>query len=231
MTNRFAHVRQRGMSLIELMVGITIGLIVVAGAALVVSGQLSENRKLLVETQLQQDLRASSDIIARELRRTGALKDLGVLRGVWRPGMDKTNQNVFAAELTPGTSTQSTVMYRYQPTTGSDATLGFKLEGQTIMQQRAGSGWQELTDPNVIRVTAFSITPVNSSGTQLPCPKLCTDGSSDCWPKVYVRELLITISAEAKDFIGVQRTIVSRVRLRNDYVKFSDPSGDWVCPQ
>ena len=63
---------QRGLSIVELMVGIAIGLIIVAAASLLMSGQLNENRRLLAETQLQQDLRAASDIITRELRRIGA---------------------------------------------------------------------------------------------------------------------------------------------------------------
>ena len=59
------------MSIIELMIGITIGLFILAGATLVVTGQLSEGRRLLTDTQIQQDLRAASDIIARDVRRAG----------------------------------------------------------------------------------------------------------------------------------------------------------------
>ena len=66
-----ARGRMRGLSLVELMVGVAVGLFVVAAAALMASGQLSDNRRLLLETQLQQDLRATVDIVTRELRRTG----------------------------------------------------------------------------------------------------------------------------------------------------------------
>ena len=51
------------------MVGVTLGLFVVAAAALMVSTQLGENRRMLLESQLMQDLRAASDIITRDLRR------------------------------------------------------------------------------------------------------------------------------------------------------------------
>ncbi len=43
---------QRGLSLVELMVGITDGLFVVAAAATLVANQLSDNRRLLLETQV-----------------------------------------------------------------------------------------------------------------------------------------------------------------------------------
>jgi type IV pilus assembly protein PilW len=64
---------QHGLSIVELMVGVTIGLLVVAAATVMISGQLVENRRLLVEAQLQQDLRAASDIITRDIRRAGGL--------------------------------------------------------------------------------------------------------------------------------------------------------------
>ena len=76
--------RQRGLSIVELMVGVAIGLFVVAAATMLVSTQLSDNRRLMLETQVQQDLRASADIITRELRRAG---HWGKARdGVWFAG-------------------------------------------------------------------------------------------------------------------------------------------------
>ena len=63
--------RPRGLSLVELLVCIAVGMFVVASAAMLVSTQLNDNRKLLLETQVQQDLRAAADIITRELRRAG----------------------------------------------------------------------------------------------------------------------------------------------------------------
>ena len=53
------------------MVGVAIGLFVVAAASMLVVTQLSDNRRLTLETQVQQDLRATADIITRELRRAG----------------------------------------------------------------------------------------------------------------------------------------------------------------
>ena len=65
------RLRSRGLSIVEMLVGIAIGLFVVAGATLVATGQLADNRLLMLETQLQQDLRATADLVARELRRGG----------------------------------------------------------------------------------------------------------------------------------------------------------------
>ena len=234
---------QGGMSLIELMVGVAIGLIVVAGASLAVSSQLFENRRLLSETQLQQDLRAASDIIARELRRSGAERDFFALQGVWRPGVSTTVFNQFSKYQYNPLPVGVTYAYWYQPTGGTDSRSGFKLVGNTIQQRMLGDGgaatWQDVTDSNAVEVETFSITPSDQTALQLPCPKLCPDGTQNCWPTVKVRELLVSITARSKSYHDVERTMVSRVRVRNDFVQFWTPPSpapanynvNQVCPQ
>ena len=61
----------RGISIVELMVGITISLFILAGASLVLTTQLDSNRRLLLEAQVQQDLRTTADMISRDVRRAG----------------------------------------------------------------------------------------------------------------------------------------------------------------
>jgi prepilin peptidase dependent protein B len=65
--------QQHGLSIVELMVGLAIGLVVVAAALLALTHHLRENRSLLMEARLMQDLRTASDLIARDLRRAGPL--------------------------------------------------------------------------------------------------------------------------------------------------------------
>ena len=63
------------------MVGIALGLFVVAASTALVANQLGDNRRLLLETQVQQDLRASMDIITRQMRRAGATTPANVEAG------------------------------------------------------------------------------------------------------------------------------------------------------
>jgi prepilin peptidase dependent protein B len=67
------HCRQRGLTLVELMVGMAIGLLLTAIALLAMSQHLRENHRLLVEARLTQDLQAMVDLISRDLRRAGPL--------------------------------------------------------------------------------------------------------------------------------------------------------------
>jgi prepilin-type N-terminal cleavage/methylation domain-containing protein len=226
--------RQRGLSLVEMMVGIAVGLLVVAGASLLVSTQLNENRRLLIETQLQQDMRASMDIITRELRRTGAQSDSVALHGLWgwssvSPGAE---ENPYAASLSAtvsGVAVNNVTFGYQQPSLTGWAPFGFKLESNSVKSSLSTGNWQELTDPNVLKVTKFEITPQNSPAMPLPCPSLCADGTTNCWPKVQVREFAVTMEAEAKSDPSVKRTISSNVRLRNDYVRFNTGTTE-ICP-
>ena len=62
---------QRGLSIIELMVGVAVGLFVAGGAAKLFVDNLSNNRRMLVETRINQDLRAVMDIMVGDIRRAG----------------------------------------------------------------------------------------------------------------------------------------------------------------
>lgn len=223
---------QRGLSLVELMVGIAIGLILVAAASMLMSMQLGENRRLLVETQLQQDMRAAVDVITRELRRIGAQSENLALQGLWVEGGGPAQKNAYAESPTAtvsGTAVDNLEYGYWQPGVGT-AAFGFKLEDERI-KMRIGGVWQELTDRNVMEVTAFAITPQNSSSIRLPCPKPCTGtvNPTDCWPEVQVREFAVTLTGQASSMPGINRSLTSNVRLRNDYVRFKTGTAD-LCP-
>lgn len=219
---------QRGLSLVEMMVGIAVGLIVVAGASLLVSSQLGENRRLLIETQLQQDMRAAMDIISRELRRMGAQREAVALLGLASAGGSEENPMARLSPTVAGAAVD-TLEFHYQPTQGNDD-FGFRRTTDGVVQSKLStSGWQELTDPNVLKVTTLNITPTHSALLQLPCPRLCPDGTTACWPQVMVRDLEVEMVAEARSDANVQRTLKSRVRVRNDVVHFN-VSSTQICP-
>jgi prepilin-type N-terminal cleavage/methylation domain-containing protein len=219
---------QRGMSLVELLVGVAVGLIVVAAAGMMVATQLSDNRRLLVETQLLQDLRSAADVITREVRRAGYWSQSE--NGVWKPGSSGAVPNVYAVLSTPSSSE---INYKYRRGSGQEGPYGFKLDAGTgaLRTELAAAGWQDLTDVRTVNVTNLTITPVVRAGLVLPCPKLCADTTTDCWPRVQVREFDISISGTAVSDPSVQRTLRTAVRLRNDLIQFNDPANPaQFCP-
>ena len=232
--NRCCRASQRGLSLVELMVGITVGLFVVAAAATLVANQLGDNRRLLLETQVQQDLRATMDIITRQLRRAGAATPTNVEAGIAASPVAGGASNPFGSIAVVGSpGTETTFSFYFDAS--QQGPYGFKLENGIVktLMPRTGSSpvWQELTDPNTVVVTAFSITPRTVTSTPLPCPKLCSDGTTDCWPKLIVRSYVVDIQARARSDPAVQRALRNDVRVRNDMVEFNGPTATSpVCP-
>lgn len=223
---------QRGLSLVEMMVGIAVAMIIVAAATMTVATQLSDNRRLLTELQVQQDLRAATDTISRELRRAGFWVDAGTQVPV--PGSTLSDMRNPRAALVVGGS--SKLEYQYDRIaaapgnafgfcqgaacpTASPGTIRSKLS----RPDGAGSFWHELTDDKAVNITAMTITPLTGPTTKLACPSLCADGSTACWPTIAVREALITVTGQAVSDPAVQRTLTSRVRLRNDVVTIAVP--------
>jgi type IV pilus assembly protein PilW len=229
---------QRGLSLVELMVGITIGLIVVAAASLLLSNQLFENRRLLAEVQVQQDLRATADIMAREIRRSGSYGEDGqVQRRVWT--LDTANEpspNPKALILSPTSGSDSEVRFDYLADVSAVDVVGgygYRLNGSagTIQTNLADGGWQDLTDPATLRVTQFAVRRLPDTVIRIPCPRACPlTNDASCWPTVNVRALEITISARHRDFADIVRTHRSLVRIRNDLFDFFNTSAGQVCP-
>jgi len=243
------HAPRRGLSLVELMVGITIGLFVVAAASIVVTTQLRENRQLLAETQLQQDLRAGADIIARELRRSGYNNFSET--SVWNPDPSSGTSTVSPYQgLTVVAGDQGSITYSYRRALNLTGPFRYWVDNGVVLAQMGGGGAQELTDKNVLFVEVLNVVLATSNPVRLPCPNECPlpapgpAGQPDdyCWPTTAVRDITVTITGRAVSDPSVRRTINSQVRLRNDYVVFnavppgapsppSPPSPPLACPE
>ena len=219
---------QRGLSIVEMMVGVAIGLFVVAGAAMLLATQLSDNRRLLLETQVQQDLRATADIIVRELRRAGRW---GRARdGVWAGGGAPVVNPYSAVEPVAGGGAfadgeeASTVEIAYSSVdleADEDGAVadaerrGFRLDNGVIQTQLGAGNWQALTDGNTLRVTSFTVR-MNRQPVALACAKPCPVGAVACPPQLEVRDMQVDITGQAAHDPSVQRSVRSNVRLRND---------------
>jgi prepilin peptidase dependent protein B len=218
----------RGLSLIEMMVGVTVGLFIVAGATLLVSNQLGDSRRLMLETQVQQDLRATADIIVRDLRRAGYWGESQA--GVWYDGTPGLAVNPYRA-MTP---TQvnlagSEVQFAYSRSVVENGVLdasdqaGFRLNNGGIEMLVGGGGWQALTDTNTLEITDFRIT-LNKNQIAMACAKVCAPGAVDCPPRQELREIALQLGGRARHDASVARTLRSTIRLRNDLVSGACPA-------
>lgn len=213
----------RGLSLVELMVGVAVGLFIVAGASFLAVNQLGDNRRMSLEMQVQQDLRATADLIARDLRRGGYWG--AAETGVWYSGGPNVKSNPYSA-TDPSTNAALTEEVNYQYSRDADfddvdddqERFGFKLDaGDHTIRMRVGGAWQALTDSNVLKVTRFDVT-LNTQSVTLSCFKECPGpgGATACWPTQALRRFTVLIEGEAVSDANVKRSVSSSVRLRND---------------
>ncbi len=216
---------QGGLSLVELMVGVAIGLFIVAGAATVVATQLADSRRLTLETQMQQDLRATADIMVRQLRRAGYWS--AASSTVWSPGSPWS--------LNPGGAVTLVSPTEVTIALSGSAVTGYYLNPGppgVLMQKYGANPSQALTDGTTMNVTGFDLQLAPIAAVQMSCPALCPDGTQACWPTLQPQELLITITGQAVSDPSVVRTIQSTVRLRNDQIVNHNGTGlgGPLCP-
>jgi prepilin peptidase dependent protein B len=217
---------QRGLSLVELMVGTAIGLLIASSATALFTAQVGSVRRLLLEARVQQDLRSATDLMARDLRRAGhwghALEGVTLTATATPAAATPPPRNPYTAlAADPSASTLTYSLSRddaENDTVDLAERFGFRLHrSERTLQMLTGSGtWQTLTDPGVVTfprdglAITLTETPVDLRSL---CPTACIGG--DC-PSVTVREVTLALKAHATVDPAIVRRLETRVRLRND---------------
>jgi len=175
--------QQAGLTLVELIIGLLVGTIIIAGGlrvfTVVIRGQ-SDNVKL---TRLNQDMRAMMDIMVRDIRRAGFVTSDP------ENNLSSLKNNPFFDAITPGATTDIAVhdtgrclVYSYNKDDGSPPAVGsvpinerfgFMLSGVLLKMRRYGATnencntgleWESISEPEVeITVLDFTLTenPLN----------------------------------------------------------------------
>lgn len=218
--------RARGLSIVELMVGITIGLFILAGATLVMTSQTSDNRLLLLETQVQQDMRALAHFITRDIRRANYYG--GAFRQVWSTDPALATFNPYSQLDPPSSNGSPTITYArslddrlIQAAPGDDVVSESELVTIALntsthaVEMTLGNAVQALTDANVLRVTDLTFR-VSFKDIPVPCAAQCPVNPANCRLNQRQRTVTFSIVGEAVHDPRVRRSIQETVRLRND---------------
>lgn len=214
---RINLVRQRGLSMVELQIGIVVGLFIVAAATFFSVTLIRENQLLLVEARLMQDMRSAMDLITRDVRRAGYWGNS--LSGVIYPGATSIAQPYSTSNytvITPSNSSTDVVgcaplTYFYTPpnVTASNTPSGAESFGISVcdgvLRLTIGAPptpvvTSALTDANTTRVNSLTVTPT-----------LSLAGAAVC-----VRRYTITLNASSVGANPITRQLQSEVRVRND---------------
>lgn len=232
---------QRGLSVVELMVGIAIGLFLVAGATKIFIDYLSSNRRLLVETRVNQDLRAAADVVVRDLRRAGYWNNS--VAGVYSLGTTAVVANPHTTGAGAASSPSSTsVTYSYARNTDdvldANENAGFQLVTQSskgVLQMLDGqNNWLNLTDPATLDVTGFAVSAISPAQTNdlskyCGCLKTltCTLASPNTWanpPTLTMPTFTVILTGASVSDPSIVRTLNQTVRVRNARVTGACPA-------
>jgi prepilin peptidase dependent protein B len=218
------------------MVGVAISLVVVAGGLSLLANFTGENRRLLLETRLNQDLRAAMDVVTRDLRRAGYWQ--GSTAGMWvEGGPNVPTQNNYrffygsacnastlgASAPTPAAAASSvcyTVAGDSNNAVAANEYYGFHLSAGTLFAVVSGSAQQALTDPGTVTISDFVVTP---SSQTIPMAGFCKVTCTTNCPRLIVREFEVVLKGNVPADPTVQRQLRSNVRVRNDFY-------DGQCP-
>lgn len=229
LSQRSTRRRQAGLSIIELMVGFAVGLFIVGGAVKLFVDYMGRNRTVVLETRVNQDLRAAADLVVRDLRRAGYWQNAA--GSIWNPTTSSFNVNPYRTVTVDAANGSSRVTFSYAKdntdTVETAESGGFGISSDGALQMFNGGSWQSVTDPNTLTI-AMTITQSVATvelwnGCSCFNDVSCTTADFQTGgahfatrPRAEIADYLVTLSGTSATDATVRRSIVERVRVRND---------------
>ena len=255
--------RQRGLTVIELIIGLAVGLLVVGGAITMYVQAIQSSNDTLRSSKLNQEISALMSVIVNDTRRAGYWSNVGFANGSQNPfsqegGTVLTVFDDMGSNTAQGPRGQgSCIVYAYDATyLGGNVAgtlevtdlFGFRLNGTVVQMRQTGDindaancangVWQNVTDPNLIEITALTFDLGNSqclNATEPDGEDNDTDGTiddddeADCYVDIpangsgeataETRELVVTVSGQLANDTSTRMTATQTIRVRNDHLR------------
>jgi len=162
---RTTRQRHQGFNLVELMIGLAVGLVVTGAVSAYVATTLSNNNATVRSTRLAQELRTLAEVVARDLRRARSLQDPFV-----NIGSNCTNNAscAIASSTVATNNSADCVTYAYEGAPGGNFRALRRVESDD------GVGSLILARGNSARTCDSSGTTINSDLVDITSFVLCT---------------------------------------------------------
>lgn len=189
--------KQRGLTLIEMMIALVIGALVVGTVITIFVSNVRSFRDNVAMSKLNQELRGVMTFISDEVKRAGYSADPDV--GDFMDELD----------LSAGC-----IRYSYDEDADgvkdADESFGFQLVDSAIEWSNntgadcSGGTWEDITDTTIASITAFNLSPVPLTAIQAGA--------------VEIYQITVTITGETTISSGdaASRSITEVIRVRND---------------
>jgi len=229
--------RQAGLSLVELMVGLAIGLMIVGGATSVYVGAVRSGSDTLRSAKLNIELQGAMNMMVAEIRRAGYSN---VTTSLSNNPFTQTGTNMAIPSA-------SCILFSYDRngngTVDSSDYMGFKMNGSAISMRYsgastsagcsvAGDSWESITDANSIVVDSlvFSVSAqcVDAQTGAASASQACVTGQSvydtatsavDKSDLIEIRDVSISIAGHHKDDSTTHMTLTQSIKVRNDRIE------------
>jgi prepilin peptidase dependent protein B len=163
------RLKQKGNSLVELMISMGLGLASITAMASLVGHGIALNSSLLAKSRLDEEINGVLAIMTIDLKRAGyfALTDELVDTPLFA---NNPFDDTFVVSQFVGESVNSCINFAYDrnkngvvDTIATNENYGFRLKNNAIEIRLDGaacdqSGWHDLTDPKVVKVTELTFT-------------------------------------------------------------------------
>lgn len=233
-------IEYKGLTLVELLVGIVVGLVVLSaagGAMISYIKSYNDNQKIL---NLNQNMRGVMDVMAREIRRAGYMSsDISAMQNtlpdtrLFKPNPFFNPDNDLAIHTYDGVE-NSCITFSYDlnknltvESSGPNERFGFRLVDKKIQMRKSGGGagcawsngsYEKITDDDVL-IDKLDFTIEGFQGINVEKPNEPCDGDSSTKDCLYVRSVRIELTASTNSDPKFQQTLVQTVKIRNDKFK------------
>jgi type II secretory pathway component PulJ len=187
-------IKQKGITLIELMIALILALIVTAAILTIFISNVKSSAENIQMMQLNQELRDAMNFMSDELKRHGY-----------------SSNSTSAAMNTLDTATASCVIYGYTDNLAVTTVKGFRLNGGDLewcSNNASGCGngncpapgWQDITTSGTTTISAFNVVPDNIPSGSVTVERL---------------DLTLTGQRQLNPDVA-SRTIQETIRIRNE---------------
>lgn len=202
--------RQRGISLIETLVAMALGLLVLTGVLQLINHLVDGNTMIIKVARLEQDTRTVMDIIMQDLRRAGqfpeAARDLGDPKQFLQ---DQPTVPLIDGEPLQQGKSGASIAYAYRESDGKLVQARFVHDpksGTVQMHTGTASAPETITDPAFMSVVALNFRPFIVAAK---AGSLQTD----------LIAIEVRLNTRLKSDAGIERELVDRIILRNGVMR------------
>lgn len=210
-----------GFTFVEMMIALVINIVIFGGLLAIFASNINNYRININRNRLNQQMQMAMTLMTNEIRRAGywsnAQNDLG----------SAVNNNPFMAsgttDITIGAG-NTCILFTYDSNSNGslpsiaagadDERYGFRLSGQNLQSRpygasfdcsAAANAWENVTDSNIMQITALTFTLNNSTIVTGPGNKGVVQRSVD-----------ITMTGRLTSDNTITKTLTQHVRVSND---------------